>query len=89
MTQNLETAAQPAKNRWYHNVWFVLFMLFFVAGPFGLPLVWKNPRLSPLVKMLLTLAVIVFTVWVVMASLELARQVINHMTQFNSTLPTY
>lgn len=57
------TPASSAKNsRWYHNIWFVLFMLFFVLGPFGLPMVWTNPRLSRPVKITLT-GIMLLYIW--------------------------
>lgn len=42
------------KPKWYHNIWFTLFLLFFVLGPLALPMVWKNPRFSQPVKIMLT-----------------------------------
>jgi hypothetical protein len=48
--------------KWYYNVWFVLFLLLFVLGPFALPLVWKNPRFSSTVKLLLTVLAVGYTV---------------------------
>ena len=52
---------EAPRSKWYHNVWFVLFMLFFVLGPFGLPLVWKNPRFHRWVKAGLTLVMVAYT----------------------------
>ena len=71
--------------KWYYNVWFVLLMLFFVLGPFGLPLVWKHPRFSRLVKLLLTLAVLVYTVWLIDLSIRAARLAVEHFQQINSS----
>ena len=77
--------SQPAaKSKWYHNVWFVLFMLFFVLGPFGLPMVWSNPRFSRLVKWLLTVAMIVYTVALVDLTIKATRAVIEHLNQTNA-----
>ena len=77
------------KTRWYHNVWFVLAMLFFVLGPFGLPLVWKNPRLSRAVKIGLTLAMILYTWWLIDLTVKMAQAIVGHVNQFNSALPSY
>jgi predicted nucleic acid-binding Zn ribbon protein len=79
-----ESAAQRVK--WYYNAWFVLVMLFFVLGPFGLPLVWKNPRFSRLVKIALTLITIAYTLWLIQLTFIMARAILQGVSQFNSTL---
>ena len=76
----------PVKPKWYYNVWFTLLMLFFVLGPFGLPLVWKNPHFSRRVKAVLTLLTIVYTVLLVDATVRAVRAVLEHLEQFNATL---
>lgn len=82
------TEASPTakKPRWYYNIWFVLLMLFFVLGPFGLPLVWKNPRFSRLMKVVLTITMVVYTWALVDVTIRAARAVMNSVSQFNSTL---
>lgn len=71
----------PAPSKWYHNIWFILFMLFFVLGPFGLPLVWKHPRLSQGVKWLLTLSMVVYTVALIGLTIEAARVMMDRFNQ--------
>jgi hypothetical protein len=71
----------PAKANWYHNVWFVLAMLFFVLGPLGLPLVWKNPKFSRSVKWLLTVIMIVYTVWLIDLTVKLFRTTMDQVNQ--------
>ena len=63
-------------------MWLVLAILFFVAGPFGLPLVWKNPRFSKGVKIVLTLVMIVYTVWLVDMTVKAVKTVTDHLNQF-------
>ena len=84
----LEGSTLPvaSKPKWYYNVWFTLLMLFFVLGPFGLPLVWKNPHFSRTVKGWLTVAMIVYTVVLVDLTIRTTRAVMNEMRQFQSTL---
>jgi len=77
--------AQP-KPRWYYNVWFVLFMLFFVVGPFGLPLVWRNPRMSRGVKLILTVVMLAYTVLLVDMTRRMFQAVVNEFNQLNSAL---
>jgi hypothetical protein len=61
-------------------------MLFFVLGPFGLPLVWKNPRFSRWVKIALTIVMILYTIWLVDVTIRAIRLVTERVDQFNSTL---
>lgn len=76
----------PPHPKWYYNVWFVLFMLFFVLGPFGLPLVWKNPRFSRWIKIGLTLAMVAYTVVLIDLTIRTSRAVMEQVKQFNATL---
>ncbi|MBI4003396.1 MAG: hypothetical protein HY353_00060 [Candidatus Omnitrophica bacterium] len=75
------------KPKWYYNVWFVLVMLFFVVGPLGLPLVWKNPRFSRWVKVVLTIVMAVYTVALIDATIRMARVIMQTVEQFNATRP--
>lgn len=86
-TSQLQEPAADKNARWYHNILFVLFMLFFVVGPFGLPLVWKNPKFSRTVKIILTLAMVVYTVLLIDLTLKMVKAVLSQVNQFNSTLP--
>ena len=74
------------KPKWYYNVWFILVMLFFVLGPFGLPLVWKHPRFSRWIKIVLSLIMVVYTVVLIDATIRIGKAVIQGVEQFNSTL---
>ena len=75
---------QP-KPKWYYNVWFTLAMLLFVLGPFGLPLVWKNPHFSRGVKIALTLVMVAYTVLAVDLTVQIFRAVMQKINQLNST----
>jgi hypothetical protein len=76
MSTPLATEDFP-KPKWYFNIGFVIVMMFFVTGPFGLPLVWKNPHFSRRVKGALTLVMIVYTIWMI----DLARRVFRMITE--------
>ena len=73
----------PSPNKWYHNLWFILLMLFLVAGPFGLPLVWKHPRFSRTLKIVLTVAVALYTVGLVGLTVRATQTAID---QLNTSL---
>ena len=82
----VQSSPTVARSKWYHNVWFVLCMLLFVLGPFGLPLVWKNPRFSRPVKALLSLLMLGYTALLIMAFTHMLEAVRASMDAFNSTL---
>ena len=67
-------SAAPS-SKWYHNLWFVLAMLFFVLGPFGLPLLWKSPHFTRAWKWLLTILVLLYTLWLTVMSIRLFEAV--------------
>ena len=80
----MEPAASqdPQKAKWYHSWWFVLLMLFVVLGPFGIPLVWKNPRFSQWVKIALTLAVLIYTVVLFDVAIKMTQDVLRNLPTF-------
>ena len=80
------TLPQPPRAKWYHNIWLVLLMLFFVLGPFGLPLVWSNPRFSRTVKIALTAATLLYTVWLLQVTMQMVHAVTTSLQDFNATL---
>ena len=52
----------PTEPSWYYRPWSVVFLLFFVLGPLGLPLLWKSPSFSRTWKIVLTGAMVLYTV---------------------------
>ena len=65
---------EDEKVKWYLRPTSVVLLLFFVLGPFGLPLLYKSPKFSKTIKILLTIAVIIYTFYLIFASLEIARR---------------
>ena len=84
----LDPAYRPAPPaaKWHQNIWIILFLLFFVLGPFGLPLVWKNPRFSRAVKVTLTLVMVLYALLLVDMTIKMFQSVTKEVNQFNSTL---
>ena len=72
---------EKAKIKWYYNAWFVLFMLIFVLGPLGLPLVFKSPAFNRPVKILLTLAMLIYTFFLIGSTIELFNLLMGIMNQ--------
>lgn len=54
------SASQPSP-KWYQRPWSIVFLLFVVLGPLGLPLLWKSPAFSRATKIALTVVVVVYT----------------------------
>ena len=46
---------------WYYRPWAVVVLLFLVLGPLGLPLLWKSPSFTRGWKIVLTVALVVYT----------------------------
>lgn len=77
---------KPEGTRWYYNRWVVLMVLFLVAGPFGLPLLWRSPQFSGRAKWLLTAAVLIYTGLLVILSSVAFQMLLAQMREFTATL---
>ena len=62
-------------------------MLFFVVGPFGLPLVWKHPRFARWVKWTLTVLMVLYTGLLIHTTVAMVQIVTQHLQQFQSSIP--
>ena len=82
----VQPSTAPAQSHWYHNVWFVLAMLLFALGPFGLPLVWGNPRFNRTVKYGLTALMVIYTLVLIKLTVDAVRAVSHSVEQFNRSL---
>lgn len=67
------TEPTPPSSRWYHSVGFVLLMLFVLAGPLALPLLWKSPRFPRWAKWLLTVIMIASLWWITVKAIEIVQ----------------
>jgi len=65
--------------RWYYRPWSVVFLLFVVLGPFGLPLLWRSPGFSRGMKIALTVAVVAYTAVLVETTLAALRVAMEQM----------
>ena len=74
------------KVKWYLRPVSVILSLFFVLGPFGLPLLYKSSKFSRKSKMILTIAVIVYTSYLIFVSLEFARELYKRMQELKQIL---
>jgi hypothetical protein len=74
------------KVKWYLRPISVVLSLFFVLGPFGLPLLYKSPRFSRTSKTILTIAVVIYTFYLIFLSFEIARELYKGMEAFKEIL---
>jgi hypothetical protein len=74
------------KVEWYLRPLSVVLSLFFVLGPFGLPLLYKSPRFSRTSKIILTIAVVIYTSYLIFISLEIVRELYERMEEFKGIL---
>ena len=77
---------EDGKTKWYLRPIGVVVLLFFVLGPFGLPSLYKSPAFSKTLKIILTIVVILYTFYLIFASLEIARQVYSRMGELQEIL---
>ncbi len=79
-------AKEDEKVKWYLRPLAVVLSLFFVLGPFGLPLLYRSPKFSRKMKILLTVAVVVYTFYLIFATLEIARELYRRIEEFQEIL---
>jgi len=72
--------------RWYLKPFGVVILLFFVLGPLGLPLLYKSPEFSKKLKIILTVVVVIYTVYLVIASVEIGRKLYVKMEEYQGML---
>jgi hypothetical protein len=77
---------EDGKVKWYLRPLSVVLLLFFVLGPFGLPLLYKSPKFSKPLKIILTIAVIIYTSYLIFASLQIAKQLYGRMGELQEML---
>ena len=77
---------QGGKIKWYLRPISVVLLLFFVLGPLGLPLLYKSPKFSKTLKIILSVLVIVYTFYLIFASLEIGRELYRRMEELQEML---
>ncbi len=72
---------EDEKVKWYLRPVSVLLLLFLVLGPFGLPLLYKSPKFSRTSKIILTIAVIIYTSYLIFVLLEIVKELYQSMEE--------
>jgi len=78
------SSGPPAPLKWYYRPAWVLFLLFGVLGPFGLPYLWKSPRFSRSLKVVLTVLVVVYMALFIEETMRVFRAVESEMKAFGT-----
>ncbi len=77
---------EDQKIKWYLRPVSVVLLLFFVLGPFGLPLVYKSPKLSKTLKIILTITVGLYTIYLIFVSLEIGKELYKRVEELQGIL---
>ena len=77
---------EDRKTKWYLRRVSVILLLFFVLGPFGLPLLYKSPEFGKSSKIALTIGVVIYTSYLIFVSLEIARELYKKVEELRGIL---
>ena len=69
--------------KWYHSVLAVLLALFFVLGPFGLPILWKSPRFTREWKWIFTALTLLYTAFLLWFTGSAVQESLRLISQQN------
>ena len=70
---------EDEKVKWYLNPIVVILLLFFVLGPLGLPLLYKSPKFNKPSKIILTVIVAVYTIYLIYATIKIGLELSERM----------
>jgi len=72
--------------KWYLRPIVVILLLFFVLGPFGLPLLYKSPKFNRKLKIILTVIVILYTTYLIIVSVEIGKSLYIQIGEYQGML---
>lgn len=72
------------KQKWYFTTYWIV-IAFLCIGPFALPFVWLNPRYKPIIKWIVTVLVIIITIWLSIKSIDMYRNLMQQLNGLNSS----
>ena len=64
----------------------MLVLLFVVLGPLALPLLYKSPKFNKTLKIILTIAVIIYTSYLIFVSVELGMEVYRRLEELQNII---
>jgi hypothetical protein len=77
---------EDEKVKWYLRPISVILLLFFVLGPLGLPFLYRSPKFSKPLKIILTAVVIIYTLYLIFATLEIGRVLYKRLEELQGVL---
>jgi hypothetical protein len=77
---------EDEKVKWYLRPMSVILLLFFVLGPLGLPLLYRSPKFGRTLKIILSAVVIIYTLYLVFATLEIGRVLYKRLEELQGIL---
>ena len=80
---------EEGKVKWYLHPISVVLLLFFVLGPFGLPFLYRSPKFSKTLKIILTIVVLLYTSYLIFASLMIGRELYTRMQELRGVLEQF
>ncbi len=81
-----DNAKPPMK--WYFKPFFVIIAVLSL-GPFALPLVWMSPAFSKPSKIVITILVILLTIWLVRVSMDTYHLFMKEMQDLQNAVKLY
>lgn len=73
----MDDVTQKKTIAWYYNAWFIAFAIL-MFGPLGLFPLWYRPKTSIIIKIVITVLVFAITVWLMITTAKLFREVIAY-----------
>ncbi len=77
---------EKEKIQWYLKPWVVIMLLFFVLGPFGLPLVYKSSKFNKASKIILTVLMALYTWYLVDITMKTISEITKTLPQLQAVL---
>ncbi|MGB2629639.1 MAG: hypothetical protein WBD24_06260 [Candidatus Omnitrophota bacterium] len=62
-------SSREVEKKWFYNPWAIVTAILFF-GPLALPLVWYRPRTKLYLKVLISVVVIILTVWMIQETIK-------------------
>jgi len=83
----LDAITDKTKIKWYLRPIIVVLALL-SAGPFAIPLVWISPAFKKWHKILLTVLVVLFTIWTIKLTIDLYKMLMKEAMELKELLIT-
>ena len=72
------------KLEWYYNGW-IIFLAILLFGPLGLLLLWFRPKANLAIKIGVSLAVIVLTIWMTYTAVDSYQKIVASYKEMEET----